>query len=242
MKHKRVWSLVLILALAMSLAACGNGQKPVSGNAAPTAAPTTVPTTAPAETAPAGNPMSLGRIDGNTYINDYMGFTMTLDDTWIFSSAEELQELPDNIAELLEGSEVGEALENFEQFTDMMAESVEELASINVLYQKLDMSTRLAYATMTNEQILDSTLEQSEMLKEAYAQAGMEVQSMEKVTVTFLGEEVAAVRTHMRIQGMDYYTLQVMDYHLGQYTATITFASYVEDKTKSLLDLCQLMD
>jgi ABC-type molybdate transport system permease subunit len=35
-----------------------------------------------------------------------------------------------------------------------------------------------------------------------------------------------------------YYILQIFETKLGQYSATITFASYIEDKTESLLDLC----
>ena len=121
----------------------------------------------------------------------------------------------------------------------MMAESVEDLTSINVLYQKLDMTTRLAYATMDTGAILDSVLEQKDMLVDAYKQAGFDVQTLEKVTVTFLGEEQVALKMKAQTSGVDYYTLQIGYYHLGQYSTTITFASFVEDKTEQLLELCR---
>ena len=53
----------------------------------------------------------------------------------------------------------------------------------------------------------------------------------------FLGEERCAMRTSATIQGVNYYILQVYDYHLGQFGVTLTVGSYVEDKTEELLDL-----
>ena len=38
-------------------------------------------------------------------------------------------------------------------------------------------------------------------------------------------------------QGVPYYTLQIMDYTVGQYGVTLTVSSFVEDKTQQLLDL-----
>ena len=41
----------------------------------------------------------------------------------------------------------------------------------------------------------------------------------------------------MSMEGVPYYTLQLFDYRLGQYSVTLTLASFVEDNTESLLDL-----
>ena len=72
---------------------------------------------------------------------------------------------------------------------------------------------------------------------EAYAQAGMDVESMERVTVTFLGEEREALRTVGAVAGVPFYMVQIFDYHLGQYSVTLTINSYMEDKTQQTLDL-----
>jgi hypothetical protein len=64
------------------------------------------------------------------------------------------------------------------------------------------------------------------------------VEKMEKVNVTFLGEDRVALKTYSTIQDIPYITLQIFEYHLGQYSVTITFATYLEDNTESLLDLC----
>lgn len=230
MKMKKLTGLLaLLLALAMVLCACGETREDVGGSVTPTTGE---------ETLPEGNTMSIGRIEGGTYTNEYMGFAMDLDSTWQYYTADELQELPDNVAEMFEGTEVGDAIDTVSQFTDMMAESVEQLASVNVLYQKMDMQTRLLYAAMDDETILDATLAQSDALIDAYSAAGIDVSDLEKVTVNFLGQERVALKTTSTMQGVDYYTLQVFDYHLGQYSVTITFASFIEDKTEALAAMC----
>lgn len=228
MKRKNI-SLILavLMTLSVLLGGCGTSQKEVAGTVTPAA-------TESAEE----RIMSIGRIEGGTYTNNYVGFAVDLDSSWTYYSAEELQELPENVAEILEGSELGETVDPMSQFTDMLAENIDMMTTINVLYKKLDMQTRMVYALMDEEEILDAVLEQSDEMIAAYAQAGMEVSSMEKVTVTFLGEERVGLKTVSTMGGIPYYTLQVFAYHLGGYSATITFASFVEDQTDSLVALC----
>lgn len=251
MKNRKFgFLLAVLLVAAMVLAGCGKDTN-VSGKVEPTQkrmenlpsgtvqqskeTQATEPETQATE--PEENPLSLGRMEGGVYTNTYVGYGCELDSTWTFYSAQELQELPASTKEAIEGTELGDALKDYEQITDMMAECVNDMTSINVLYQKLSMQERIAYALLSEEEILDAVLEQSEMMKEAYAQAGIEDASMEKVTVTFLGEPRAAIRTTAKIQGADYFILQIYDFNLGEYSVTTTFASFVEDKTESLLEL-----
>lgn len=257
MKKNAMKILALVLALMMIISGCGASQEDVGGNVASNETvaqtipgdnveqPTTEPapeTTAPIEetTAPVDeNPLSLGRMEGGVYTNEYVGYTCTLDDNWTFYSADELQQIPSSVADMMEGSELGAALEGVQQFTDMMAENVNDLTTMNVLYQKLSLQERLAYAVLNEDEIADATLAQKDMLVEAYESAGMTVISMEKTTVTFMGEERTAIKGEFTIQDVPYFTLQLFDYHLGEYAVTTTLASYVEDTTTSLLDLFQ---
>lgn len=222
-----------VLMLAMLLSGCGNA---VSGTieTKPEENKTPESTVIPAERE---MPVSMGRLEGGTYINDYAGFACELDGNWTYLGAEELQDMPENVREMIEGSELGDQLDTMNQFTDMLAENVDQMATINVLYQKHTMQERLAYAVMDETQIMDSLLEMQDKLIEAYNQAGYAVDSMEKVTVSFLGEERVALHTAMHMQDVPYYTLQLFDYHLGQYSVTLTLASFVEDNTESLLEL-----
>lgn len=259
MKKKLCLTLALLLTLSLLLTACG-GDADVSGQVTPqpeasatvpsgnvepteppvpeTASPEpTVPETAPPEPTAAENELSLGRMEGGIYTNSYVGYACNLDSNWTFLSAVELEQIPATVSDLVKGSELGEALGDTPQFTDMMAENINDLTTMNVLYQKLDMPTRLAYMALSEEEIIDASLDQKDMLIAAYEQAGFTVDSIEKVTVTFLGEERTALHSSMVFQGVPYFTLQFFDYHLGEYSVVTTLASYVEDRTASLMEL-----
>lgn len=242
--RNKCWIVALVLVVALMLAGCGSSGEPPKGNvAAPTqAAATEAPETEAPETEPTENPLSLGRMEGGTYTNEYAGFACDLDETWLYHSAEELQEMPDAVKDAMDGSKLGEYMENATQLTDMMAENESLLSTVNVLYTKQDPMTQLAALALNDEQIVDMVLQQTAMLEEAYVQAGIITSSIEKVKVNFLGEERWAVKTVAETQGVAYYTLQVFDYKVGAYGVTLTAASFVNDNTQAVLDLFYAID
>lgn len=258
---KKTW-IALVLVLVLLLTACGKevAQSDVAGTIetiattateAPAEAGTVEVATEPAveepfeETdedsaaaeAPEGKTVTMGRIEGGKYINEYAGYACELDSNWVFHGAEELQQLPENVKELLADSEMADLMEGVVQFTDMFAENVNDLANVNVLYQKMSMQERLAFSLLSDDEILDEVLLNKDMMVDAYAQIGMNVESIEKGTVTFLGEERTALLTKGDVQGAPYWQVQVFDYHLGQYCVTLTVSSYLEDKTADVLNL-----
>ena len=225
---KKLLSLLLILALLL----CGcAGKEDASGSLTPATQPATEAATEPTEA-----PVSLGVLEGGTYTNAYVGFGFTLDENWTIYPADQLQELPENVSQMFEGTE----FESYEinTITDVLAENVTDLTTMNVLYQKLSMQERLAYLAMDEKDILDMmTEEYYDTLVASYANAGIAVESITTKTVTFLGKERTALYTVSTMQDVPYYILQLYDFHLGQYSVTTTVASYVEDNTEGLLDL-----
>ena len=219
-----------LLALVMVLALCGcskGGDAPSGGTGE-----------ASGNQEPETREVTLGELRDGVYYNAYAGFTITLDENWEPYTAEQLQDISDLTQEALQDSAMGEQLAEYEQITDMMAECYNDLTSLNVLYTRLDMMERAAYALLSEEQMVDSTLDQKELLIQTYADAGIAVESMEKKQVTFLGEEHFAVYTVASIEGTPYYILQLFRYNLGgPYYVTMTLSSFVEDKTAELLDL-----
>ncbi len=254
MNTNTIRMFALILAMMLVLAGCGSSQDEVGGTVVPdqivldtipggelepidTTPETTIPETTVPETTGQDSNLSLGRMEGGVYTNDYVGFSCRLDESWTFYSAQELEQIPSNVATMMEGSELGDALEGVTQFTDMMAENVDALTTMNVLYQRLSLQERLAYAMLTEEEIIDSVLAQKDMIVEAYEAAGMTVISLEKATVTFMGQERIVIKGEFTIQDVAYFTLQILDYPDGEYSVTTTLASYLEDNTESLLEL-----
>lgn len=220
----------LLLALSLLLCGCG-AQAPEAGEVTPQAE-ASAPQTQPEEKA-----LSVGRIEGGVYTNTYAGIGCELDENWSIYSAEELQELPDFVQDSVAGSDMEALMEEYSQIFDLQAENVNDLLAVNIVYTKIGMQERLAYASLNEEETVDATLKQKDMIAESYAAAGMEVESIEKVTVMFLGEEHYGIRTVAQSQGIPIYMLQVMDFDLGAYGVNITATSYMEDNAQSVLDL-----
>lgn len=226
----------LLLALVMVLCACGTD---------PSTNPTQTPTTGTQGTEgkqEENKQLSLGKLENGVYTNEYAGIACNLSSAWSVYSAEELQELPDTVKDMLSGSELEEAVAGYETIIDMQAENVDDLLVMNLVYTKLKLSDRLRYATMSNEQIINHTLQQKDVLISTYQQVGIFVKSMEKKTVTYLGKEVCGIYTVAEVSGVPYYMLQVFDYHLGAYSYTITVSSYIDDHTQSILDMFYSLD
>lgn len=256
---KKIFALVLALLMVGSLLVACSGSDEPKGEVTPlpekeTTAPTEQETTPaetepeetePEETEPAATEggdkeVSLGAMQGGVYTNTYVGFTCTLDENWVFATAEQLQDLPGAVSDLFTDSSLADQLGT--QIFDMQAENATDLVSMNVVYQKLDLATRLAYASMTEEEIIDQVLAQQDMMIQAYEATGIIATKLEKVTVTFCGKTRTAIMMTATIgeapYEVPYFTLQLFDSQLGEYSVTTTFASLGENNTESLLAMC----
>ena len=100
--------------------------------------------------------LSIGRWEGNTYINEYTGYACVLDGSWQIYTAEDLQDLPEQIKETTGGEKLGELMVNFQQFTDMMAENTADLTTVNLLYQKLTPVQMTIYGSLTEEEVIEA--------------------------------------------------------------------------------------
>ena len=231
---KRLISALLALTLVLALAGCSGNKEP-GGTITPKNEDTQETTTAPAEETTEAT-VSLGRMEGGVYTNEYAGFGCELDESWSFKTAEELQDLSQLTEDMLRDSNFADS--KYSTITDMMAENYELLASINVNYTRLSVSDRVTFSTISEETLIDTTLLQKDDMIQSYAQSGIQVSSMEKTQVSFLGEQHYAIHTVATIEDTPYYLIQLFCFNLGgQYNVTLTLASFVEDNTAGLLEL-----
>ena len=258
---KRFVSMLLALVLAVSMTACGAATSAPPADEAPkgeykpaeqeqthqedTLPDDTVPEKGEAEEdkseeAEENNDFSLGVMQGGTYENAYVGYGCTLGPNWAYKTAGELQDISGLTKDIFE--EGGVDTSAFNQVLDMMAECTDPLASINIQYTALSVQERAAHLLAGEEGLIDGTLQQKDLLISTYAQAGIEVSAMEKVSVTFCGEERWAIHTTASIQGTPYYILQLFDTNIGPYYVTLTLGAFVEDTTPQLLDLFYSLD
>lgn len=260
---RRALSLVLALMLVLAMTACGaDSSAPPKGEYKPAEQEQTQPTdtqtestlpddtrpedTQPEDTEPEDtqpeedNDFSLGTMQGGIYENTYVGYGCALDESWTYKTAEELQDISGLTKDIFE--EGGVDTSAFNQVLDMMAESTDPYASINIQYTALSAQERLAHRLAGEEGIIDATLQQKDLLISTYAQAGIEVSAMEKVSVTFCGEERWAIHTAASIQGIPYYILQLFDTNIGPYYVTLTLGAFMEDTTPQLLELFYSLD
>ena len=144
---------------------------------------------------------------------------------------------PEDVQGLGDGSEMSTVLEDYAQIFDLAAENVEAYLAVNIVCTAISEAEQALYDSLTEEETIDATLENRDMILESYAQAGMVVESMEKVEVTFLGQPHFAIRTAAYSGDIPIYMLQVMDYTQGTYGVTLTATSYLEDNTQQVLEM-----
>lgn len=245
--------LAVMLLAALLLTGCG-GKEPEKGSIEPVATEAPVQESAAPEAEPAAESpaaenaevseeneqhLSLGQFSGSTYTNSYAGFGCTLDDSWTFADAQQLQDITDISKDVIKEADLENYFdtEGMTTITDMYAENGELLSTINVVYSKLSLSERLTYMTMDEEGIIDLGLTQADHLKALYESMGTTVISLEKVAVNFLGEEHYAVKTVVDSGGITTYMLQFSDPFRGAYSITTTISCYGEDNTQAVADL-----
>lgn len=181
---------------------------------------------------------SLGTIEGNTYINSYAGFGCTLDDSWIISSAESLQDLPEDLPQRLETAEPQETVSDFPRIADMTAEKIGQPLSMNVLYTELSAADRKSLLQMDDSAVADRLMQDKDRILDSYRQTGIGISSMEKVKVNFLGEKRTALLSKMDVGSINLYILKLSEpCPRGKYAVTLTLTAPSQEEAEQLLEL-----
>ncbi len=125
---KKIFALLLVLVLAVSLAGC-NAKEIINKS------------------------LSRGVVDGNVYTSEYIGVTFTKPDGWIYATDEEINELMGASAELLMGqSDYEAAVSDLFTVYDMMVTDPATNNNINIVYENLKLN---ASENMTAEEYIE---------------------------------------------------------------------------------------
>lgn len=157
----------------------------------------------------AATEFSVGNVSGNTYSNEYLGITCTLDDDWSFGPDSDLAGL-NGIEESQQNEEyLSEACEETPVFLMEAGKVTDEGAHIVLLsFRKLTgLQAFVDYTDSMMEEILEASTETGKGNIEA---AGVTDVSYKLTTVNFLGESMPAMLYEGNYMGLPYYEMVIM--------------------------------
>ena len=213
---KKVFSLVLALIMLFSLCACTKTEDK-------TVEPTNIATEEVKEIE-----FTFGETNGNTYTNAFLGLGYEKDDSWVYYTEEQINEI-NNVALDMTTEEVEELINNATILYVMYTSDELGLNNINVNLEKLEKDVVDELNIPENyEQIIP-------ILEDAFMEMGCTNFNYQQKKISIDGEEIDALKTEMEISGAKMYQL-IFQKKCGEYLANITITTCLEDTTDSLLD------
>lgn len=231
MNARKILCVLMAALILVSLCSCGKDPSSVSGEQTVTPGPSTSGTITESE--PASEPetetesdenFSVGATLNNTYKNEYFGIGITLDDNWVFSTQEEINEINGFVQDTLDDDAYNKAFESGIVYTDMNAHDVDSQFTINTTIEKLNAFSTFA---IDEEQYVDLSMENAD-LKGVLEGMGFEISLVEKGSVTIAGEEHPGIVIEGSIQGIDFCE-KVAVIKKGNYIMGITVSALMDN-------------
>lgn len=97
---------------------------------------------------------------------------------------------------------------------------------------------------MSNEACLNQEMTEANIneLQNGFREKGAQEASVRKETVSFLGKEHNAIKTVLKINNLNVYVVQILDYILSKYGSVLSCTSVGMDTTQDILDLFYALD
>ena len=206
-KAKKFCALLLALLLTMSLAACGGGAEDTNG-----------PTPQ--------KQFSAGTTTGNTYTNEYFGFTCTLDESWVFLDRDQISQVTGQVSDILDSDSLSDVYASGKVVIEMYAGNTEG-STVNVTVENLGVVNGAVYDEIG---YVDVSLKS---LPDQMTTAGYSDVSAEMVTMTFAGAQHYGISLSGKVNGSTLYETLVCIKE-GNYMAVVTFATFGEDAADTM--------
>lgn len=229
---KKILSLLLTTLLIFSLAACSSDSdadsyvssavEPASSNeesSSTTAEPSSAPSTVD-DSFVQIKKLTRGTIEGNVYTNDYLDFTFTKPDSWVYYSDEEIATLLSFSIELFTTDNFAESLENNMLLYDMMVYDPVTMSNLSVSYENLSKTVGFV---ITEEQYIEA-------LKIQLANySTMNVTFSDEIETVQIGNQeykrVICTTVANNVTMTQVYYLSVVDKYMSLLTLTLTDGS-----------------
>ena len=189
-----------------------------------------------AEIEEADSRFGTGTVDGQTYTQDFFGFSVALDGDWAFANEEDLEAMGNTLMEM-GTDEVKEAIDSGTSYLDMYAENGTTFQTVNVTIAKLSMLAALQFKNNKSKAVGDMLVD----IKPQIEQMGFSNAEITQDEIEFLGETVPCIRilSYPEQTGGDIALYQTQVYiQSGSYLCTLTASSYIEDTSQDIFAYC----
>lgn len=230
MKIRKICGLFLAMTIVLSLCACGSshsGIQTVSEGPAvsgTTTAPESAAEPTPATESESEESFSFGTTVKNTYINEFFGIGLTLDENWTFSTQEEINEAKEFVLDTLDGEVDTQARDSGLVYTDMMATGDGGIVSVHASIERLNAVSAIA---INEDSFLDLFLERNDV-RDLLGQLGLDVTVVEKGRIEIAGAEHPCIIIEGTIQGVAFYE-KVVAIKSGSYVMSVTASALMEN-------------
>ena len=212
---KNIIALLLIAAMACSMAACSSVSSIVQDAL---------------DSSESDIEPSRGIVTGNTYKSEFIGIQCSLDESWIISTEDELAQLAGLTASQIENEDIKSLLDNSSVVYDFFATKDSGFETLNINMNDLGST---GIEGDSEDQIAELARPQIEsMLNDS----GFEDCTVVKESIVFAGQEHPCYVITGSVSGVQIYEKMVMIIRSGV-VIYVTACTLMEDTTDSLLSL-----
>lgn len=204
-KLSRFSALLLAVLMPLSLAACGGGGQSTDKE------------------------FSAGVTDGNTYTNEYFGFTATLDENWTMLTKDQITQITGQTAEILDDDNLAKMYDDGKVVMEMYGVRSDN-STVNITVENLGTINGAKY---DESGYVDESLKQ---LPDQLSAGGFTDIKTEKTTVTFAGTEHDGITITASVQSTAVHEVLAC-VKVGNYVAVITAVTFGDSNPSEILDL-----
>ena len=171
--------------------------------------------------------ISLGQSEGSTYDRTFIGLGWTLPEGWNFLSDEQMNQMNNIVADMLDSEQLQAAIEKASVICDMYAINYTNGSTINIQLEKLSAMANVVYDANT---YVDTTIGQ---LSSSLEMMGYTDIQITKTTINVAGTEHPGIALQATLNGVAIYQ-RMACIKVGDYMCVIATATALEDSNDSI--------